>query len=71
MYHKSYDYIEYYDKATGAELTPDFNNKWNLPESGDLLSFNGGKTYRIVGVREAIAIREIKNTVVRILTNRQ
>lgn len=61
MYHESYDYIEYYDKATGAKLTPDyFNNKWYLPGNGEILSLNGGKTYRIVGVREGVAIREIK-----------
>lgn len=57
MYHKSYDYIKY--KAYGAELTPDFKDKWHLPDRGDILSFNGGKTYRIVSVREDLDIREI------------
>ncbi len=60
MYHKSYDFIKYYDKATAEELTPDFKDKWHLPNSNDILSFNGGKTYRIVSVREDCDIREIK-----------
>ena len=59
MYHKSYDYITYYDKVTGEELTPDFKDKWHLPDSGNILTFNGGKTYRIVSVREGTNIREI------------
>lgn len=59
MYHKSYDYIEYYDKATREELTPDFKDKWHLPDRDDILSFNGGKTYRIVSVHEDTDIREI------------
>ena len=59
MYHKSYDYIEYYDKDTGQMLKPDFYSMGHLPEYGDVLSFNGGKVYRIVGVREDIDIHEI------------
>ncbi len=59
MYHKSYDYIEYYDKATREELTPDFKDKWHLPDRDAILSFNGGKTYRIVSVHEDTDIREI------------
>lgn len=60
MYHKSYDYIEYYDKDTGQKLKPDFYSMGHLPEYGDVLSFNGGITYRIDSVHEDFTIREIK-----------
>jgi len=57
-YRECVDHVEYIDLYTKQCLLPDFRNNF-LPDRNDILSFEGGKAYRMVNIKTRTIIHEI------------